>query len=168
SNQFDPSSADTAAGFQYAYACDGVTFGAPGPSPSANCTFADNGSYTVAARIVDKDGGSTGYTTTVTVTNVAPTASLSNNGPADEGSPATVSFSGQFDPSSVDTSGGFHYAYACDGGSLAGATYAGSGTSASTACTYDDGPTTHTVRARILDKDGGYTEYTTVVSAHNL
>src|SRR5206468_10420377 len=90
----------------------------------------------------------------VTVSNVAPTATLSNNGPVNEASPATISFSAQLDPSSADTSAGFHYAFDCAGGLLS-ATYATAGTAASTSCTSSAGPSTHTVSARILDKDGG-------------
>ena len=45
-------------------------------------------------------------------------------------------------------------------GDLSGATYAGSGTSASTSCTFADNGT-YSVKGRIIDKDGGYTEYTT-------
>ena len=168
----DPSTADTSAGFHYAYACDGgslesATYTGSGTSATKECTFADDGTHTVRARIIDKDGGFTEYTTDVTVDNVAPTAELGNDGPVDEGSPATVSFSAQSDPSTADTSAGFHYAYACDGGSLESATYAGSGTSASKECTFDDDGT-HTVRARIIDKDGGFTEYTTAVTVENV
>src|SRR5207244_1112750 len=110
----------------------------------------------------------TEYTPTETVNKFAPTATFSNNGPVDEGSPATVSFTSQSDPSSADTSAGFHYAYACDGGSLAGATYVGSGTTATTQCTYPNGPSDHVVRGRIIDKDGGFTEYTTNVHVNNV
>jgi hypothetical protein len=116
----------------------------------------------------DDDAGVGTDSATVTVSNVAPTATLTNSGPVDEGSPATITFGTQFDPSSVDTAAGFHYAYDCAGGSLAGATYAGSGASASTTCTFDDGPSIHTVRARIIDKDGGASEYTTDVSVRNV
>src|SRR5439155_14066277 len=98
---------------------------------------------------------------------VAPTATLSNNGPVDEGSPATISFSNPFDPSSVDTAAGFHYAFSCTNGDLSGATYAGSGANASAACTYADNGT-YTVKARIIDKDGGYTAYTTAVAVANV
>src|SRR5438067_305589 len=101
--QHDPSGADTAAGFHYAFDCD---------------------------------GGSDSKTFTANVANVAPTATLSNGGPIFEGSSASISFSGQHDPSGADTSAGFHYAFDCSGGSLAGATYAGSGTSASTSCSF--------------------------------
>ena len=51
-------------------------------------------------------------------------------------------FSGQSDPSSADTTAGFHYAYACDNGSLATATYLGSGTAATQDCTFNTA-TTH-------------------------
>src|SRR5439155_23189619 len=39
---------------------------------------------------------------------------------------------------------------------------------ASTTCYLDDGPTTHTVKGRINDKDGGYTDYTTGIDVTNV
>src|SRR5207247_917367 len=99
---------------------------------------------------------------------VDPTASLGNNGPTPEGSATSIDFTNQLDPSTADTNAGFHYAYSCSNGDLSGATYAGSGTSASTSCTFDDGPSTHTVKARIIDKDGGFSQYQTVVSVTNV
>jgi hypothetical protein len=55
----DPSSADAAAGFNYAFDCtnDGV-FEHSGTSNSANCTAANGLNQTVRYRITDKDGGS--------------------------------------------------------------------------------------------------------------
>jgi hypothetical protein len=38
----------------------------------------------------------------------------------------------------------------------------------SATCTYDDGPSSRTARARIIDKDGGFTEYTTTVTVNNV
>src|ERR671935_184803 len=105
---------------------------APGTIPAHSHTYVDNGSYTVTVKVTDKDGGSDSKTFKVDVANVAPTATLSNDGPVSEGSSATISFSNQFDPSSTDTSAGFHYAFSCSNGDLSGATYGGSGTSAST------------------------------------
>jgi hypothetical protein len=169
----DSSTTDTAAGFHYSFACDGLdaslaaTYAAAGTASTTTCPFGDNGSFTVKGRIFDKDNGSTTYSATVVVNNVPPTATLSNNGPVDEGSPATVSFSNQFDPSSADTAAGFHYAFSCTNGDLSGATYAGSGTSTSTTCTFTDNGS-YTVRARIIDKDGGFTEYTTAVVVNNV
>src|SRR5205823_1464853 len=138
----------------------GSGYGAFSGSNSASCPTSDNGSRSVKGKIKDKDGGSTEYTATVSIANVNPIATLSNNGPVDEGSAAGVSFTGQFDPSTADAAAGFHYAYDCGGGSLASVTYAGSGTSASNSCTFDDGPSFHLVRARIIDKDNGFSEYT--------
>jgi hypothetical protein len=137
---------------------------------SFDCTFPDGpASSTVEVTADDGDpSNNTGSDSiVVAVANVAPTAVLANGGPVDEGSPVSVSFSSQSDPSAADTSAGFHYAYACDNGSLAGATYGGSGTSATKSCTFNDNGT-KTVRARIIDKDGGYTEYTTDVSVNNV
>src|SRR5439155_7496440 len=68
--------------------------------------------YTVVMTVTDKDGGSGTATFQVAVASVAPTASLSNDGPVNEASPATISFSNQHDPSGADTSAVFHYA--CD------------------------------------------------------
>jgi PKD domain len=137
-------------------------------SATINCT--DNGSATVRLTATEAGPGlSSSDTASVTITNVAPTGTLGNSGPVNEGSSATVSFSGQTDPSSVDTSAGFHYAFACDNSSLAGATYAGSSTSASTTCgPFPDGPSSQTVRARIIDKDGGFTEYQTTIVVNNV
>jgi hypothetical protein len=139
---------------------DSFTMGAPGTIPAHSHTYDDNGSYTVTVKVTDKDSASDSKTFKVDVANVAPTADLANDGPVNEGSPVTVKFDNQHDASSADTSAGFHYAFDCNGGSLAGATYGGSGTSASTSCTFNDNGT-YPVTGRIIDKDGGATEYTT-------
>jgi hypothetical protein len=172
--QYDPSAADTAAGFHYAFACDGADissadYASSGSADSAACTFDDGPrTYMVRARIIDKDGGYSEYTTAVDVNNVAPTASLGNSGPVDEGSPVAVSFAAQYDPSAADSAAGFHYAFACDGGDLSTATYASGGASETAACTFDDGPGSYVVHGRIIDKDGGYSEYATTVNVSNV
>jgi len=130
--------------------------------------YADNGPYSVTVMVTDK-GGAIGSTTfPITVSNIAPTASLANTGPVGEGSAVTVNFTNQLDPSSADTTAGYHYAYACDGAALTSATYATSGLSPSTSCVFTDGPSSRVVRARIFDKDGGFTEYTTTVTVNNV
>src|SRR4029078_5149538 len=131
------------------------------------CAFDDNGTYTVKGRIIDKDGGATQYTATVTVNNVAPTATFTASSPINEGSSSTVTFSGPSDPSAADTTAGFHYAFSCTNGDLSGATYAGSGSVASTTCAFDDNGT-YTVKGRIIDKDGGATQYTATVTVNNV
>ncbi len=166
----DPSNADTTAGFHYSFALDpnalATSYASAGTSSSAPFTFADNGSYTVYGRVFDKDGGSNDYTTVVQVNNVAPTATLGNNGPINEGSSALVSFSGASDPSSVDTAAGFHYSFALSSAALA-TSYAGAGSSISASFSFTDNGN-YTVFGRIFDKDGGSSDYTTVVQVNNV
>src|SRR5207302_3062089 len=81
---------------------DSFTMAAPGTIPAHSHTYDDNGSYTVTVKVTDKDGGSDSKTFKADVANVAPTADLSNGGPVNEGSPVSVSFSNQHDPSSAD------------------------------------------------------------------
>jgi len=50
---------------------------------------------------------------------VAPTATIGNNGPINEGSSVTVALTNPVDPSSVDTAAGFHYSFAQASGGLA-------------------------------------------------
>lgn len=137
-------------------------------SLNPNLTCSDNDSFTVTLEVRDGVHPAVTSTTSVTVTNAAPVGTLNNNGPVNEASAATMSFSGQSDPSSADTTGGFHYAYSCTNGDLSGATYANSGTSASTTCNYADGPGSPVVKARIIDKNDGYTETTSTVTVTNV
>jgi PKD repeat protein len=164
----DPSSADTTAGFQYRFSCDnGATWSAWSSSSTATCSTNDNGTRQVKGEIRDKDGGVGSYSANVTVNNVAPTAALGNNGPVNEGSPVTVTFSAQSDPSSADTAAGFRYDYHCDGSIFGPANYATASTSVTAQCAFND-QGTYTVRARIIDKDNGYTTYTTPVVVNNV
>jgi PKD repeat protein len=137
-------------------------------------TYTDDGVYEVIVTVTDDDGGSDTQSFFVTVDNVAPTATLGNSGPVDEGASATVSFSGQFDPSSDDTSAGFHYAYDLNNDGtfdVGDGSYAGSGTNDTqmvSAALLAEGPGSHTVKARILDQDGGFTDYTTTITINNV
>jgi hypothetical protein len=103
----------------------------------------------------------------VTVANLNPTATLSNNGPISEGGSATISFSNQADASSVDVAAGFKYAYSCNGSAISVATYAAASTSATTSCAFGDNGSM-LVRGRIFDKDNGYTDYDTTVVVNNV
>jgi hypothetical protein len=144
---------------------DDGTFETPGQS----VTFGGmDGPATLAVKVqvTDNVGLSAVASALVDVLNVPPTAALSNDGPVLEGIPVTVSFSNQFDPSAADTAAGFHYAFACDGSSLSTAIYATSSSTASADCVFNDGPSIHSVRARIIDKDDGYNEYTTSVTVN--
>ena len=121
----DPADANDPLSFTFDCDNNGSYETAAAPNTSAaDCFFDDDGIFTVNVRVTDGDGGEdTGSVTDVEVLNRDPTAFLSNDGPVDEGSPATISFSNQFDPSNADNTAGFRYAYDCDGGSLTGADY---------------------------------------------
>ncbi|HEX7634732.1 MAG TPA: PKD domain-containing protein [Noviherbaspirillum sp.] len=144
------------------------TLAAPGSLGGKAHAYADNGNYLVTLKVTDQAGNTGSKSFRVAVANVAPTADLVAGGPVNEGGTANVALMNPNDPSIIDTQAGFHYAFACDGASLAGATYASSGAAATSACAYADGPSTHTVRARIIDKDDGFTEYTANIVVNNV
>jgi hypothetical protein len=63
----DPSTADTAAGFTYAFDC-GSGYGAFGAAPTASCPASDVETRSVGGMIQDTDGGVTEYRASVRVT----------------------------------------------------------------------------------------------------
>ncbi|QIN83561.1 hypothetical protein GBA63_13630 [Rubrobacter tropicus] len=158
--------ADTTAGFHYAFDCnggplDGATYASSGTAASTNCTFDDNGARSVRARIIDKDGGFTEYTRTITVNNVAPTAAFEAPAEVDQGGNFQISLSNVADPSGAD---GAALSYAFDCGDGPG--FVSSGAPSKT-CTALDQPNM-TVRGRVTDKDGGTNEYARTVSVNNV
>jgi PKD repeat protein len=74
-NPYDPSNADTVAGFEYAFNC-GAGFGAWSTTNTTTCQTYDNGILGVAGKIRDKDGGFTLYTANTTVHNLPPVVSV--------------------------------------------------------------------------------------------
>jgi len=165
----DFSSVDMAAGLHYSFATSiaglATSYAAAVDSPSRSFTLDDNDAVTIYARIFDKDGGFAHHQTVVTVTNVAPTATIGNSGPVNEGSPVTVSLTNAFDPSSVDTAAGFHYSFATSVNELP-VSYAAATDGASREFIFDDDGAT-TVYARIFDRDGGWNDYETVLNVNN-
>ena len=128
--------------------------------------YEDDGSYLVSVSVSDKDNDTgTSAAATHQVNNVAPTAVFTNtSGEIDEGGLATITFTDQYDPGSIDLAAGFLYSYDCtDDG-----TFEINDTQTHTvACSYDDNGI-YTVRGRIIDKDGGYTDYTAEVVVNNV
>ncbi|HCE17445.1 MAG TPA: hypothetical protein DEQ80_06265 [Anaerolinea thermolimosa] len=159
----DPSSADMTAGFTYAFDCGTGTFGSYSGSNSTSCGTTDNGTFTVRGRIRDKDGGVNTYSATVTVVNVAPTASFGVSATTvDEGGSVTLSLTSPSDPSSADMTAGFTYAFDCGTG-----TFGTPGSASSVSCTMGDAGNL-TVRGKIIDKDGGETSYSNSVTVNNI
>jgi hypothetical protein len=131
-------------------------------------TYDDNGNYTVNVTVTDSNGNSDTKSFQVLVKNVAPTATLSNDGPVDENSTVYVTFTNQFDPSAADTTAGFLYSYDVDNDGVFEITASSSPSATVPASYLDDGPGLHTVRARIADKDGGINDYTTMIAIQNV
>ena len=127
----------------------------------------------VRVQVSDASSTTTSNPATLTVTNVAPSGTLANDGPVVEGGSAQVTFSGVTDPSAADAAAGVRYAYDFDDDGtfdVGGSTYATAVTSASAAvpaALTADGPATRTVRAVVVDKDGGLRSFTTTVTVTN-
>lgn len=118
--------------------------------------YDDNGTYTITVVITDDDGGTHTETLEITVTNVAPNATFSNNGPVSAGNPATFTFSSLFDPSNADTLAGFVFSYDFNNdGDFDDPGEANAVTDTFWAHTWEDART-YTIRGRITDKDGGF------------
>ena len=147
----DPSHGDTLAGFTFSYDFDrDGTFDATSTAPdgSVEHAFADDGDYTVVARVADRDGGYTDREVPIGVFNTAPSVRITDGpaGPVLEGTPLTITASA-VDRSSADEAAGFTYAWRVNDEIVAGAT--GATLSFTPA---DDGEYRVTVVA--TDKDG--------------
>jgi PKD repeat protein len=152
-----PSAADA----RYAFDCGGG-YGPIGTMPTAICRPADNGTLTVKAKIVDAamDDLFTEYTGEINVTNVAPIATFANNGPVDEGTSIQIQLTNPVDVA-ADLAAGLTYAFDCGSG------YAASGTANSASCpTADNGDLQ--VKGKVIDKDGGETQYVATVIVRNV
>lgn len=170
---FDPSSVDATAGFTFSIDIDNDgTFDFSSPVASSPLpipfSYADSGTYTVRLRLTDKDGDYTETTQTLVVADTAPTATLASSGAVTEGSAGSVSFSNPSDISSVDTDAGFTYSYDFNNDGTFEITNSSSPTAVVPASFLADGPFTRTIRARISDKDGGHTDYTTTIAVTNV
>ena len=155
----DPSPADTAAGFTYAFDC-GAGFGAFGAAAGLTCETDDDGERHVGGKVQDKDLHATTYTATVGVDNVAPSGTFEAQAAVEEGSAFGLALTGVTDPSSVDTAAGFTFAFDC------GAGYGAFGAASTRSCpTVDDD--VRTVKGTVRDKDGGEREYTATTTVLN-
>lgn len=116
---------------------------------------------TVTITATDSDSAAGTATFSLVVNNIAPTATFNAPVSVAEGSAINLSLTAPSDPSSVDTTAGFQYAFDC------GAGYgAWSGTTTAACSTTDDG--SRTVKGKIKDKDNGETEYTANVTITNV
>src|SRR5262249_46466351 len=117
------------------------------------------GPFPVTITSTDDFGNKATDSFTYTVINVAPRATLQTNSGAAHGNAATAALVSPVDPSAADVSAGSRYTFALDADTTGSPTYANSGPiSSRNFGVIAEG--THTVYARIFDKDGGSTLYT--------
>jgi PKD repeat protein len=162
---FDVGSADVAAGFEYAFDCgDGSGYGAFSSSSNFACPTDDSGTLNVGGKIQDKDGGQIEYSGQVNVFNVPPSATFSNDGPVDEGTPLTLTLSDFTDPSVIDF-GSLQFAFDCGYGAGFGPF---SSSAIATCATPDNGLPAILVQGKVQDKDGGVSQYTEPVTVNNV
>jgi PKD repeat protein/cytolysin (calcineurin-like family phosphatase) len=122
--------------------------------------YADDGAYIITVCVTDDDGGTGCDAFTLTVNNVAPTATFANlSGIINPGGTATLAFNNPFDPSPADTAAGFEYLYDCEGD---GVFEAPATTRPEFDCAYPDAGAFDAI-GRIQDKDGGFTDYLALV-----
>ena len=129
--------------------------------PSISFDVLDGGTYRATVTVNDGDGGTASTYKDIFVANVAPTATFNDPSAVYEGSEIALSLSAPFDPSSVDAAAGFEYAFNFGDG------YGPFSSDSSAVFTPADN-STRTVRAKIRDKDGGVTEYTSTVVVNNV
>ena len=135
---------------------------ATGITPSFSAASLDGpGSVTVGLKVTNSAGGSATTTATVNVTNVNPTiSSVSNSGPVDEGSNATITITATDVAGAADP---LSYEFDCDSD---GSYEVGPQASNSTNCATGGSNTEVTVR--VTDGDGGQATDSTTVSVNNL
>lgn len=164
----DMSSRDVKAGFRASWdfnddgiwdVGDGSTYAnsIAGPVKIPMRFVADSGPLQVRLRVFDKDGAYAEATSTIVIAEKAPTAAFSLVGTATVGNPATFQFTNPVD-GPTDTNAGFKYSFDFDGDGV----YEVNGTTPR-ASTVFGLPGTYTVKGKITDQDGTFTEYTLTV-----
>lgn len=130
-------------------------------------TAQGSGTVTNMARVSsaysDPDETNNTASESTTIRNVPPTAALTNGGPVDEGSTGLVMLTNPFDPSSIDIAAGFRCSYDFDNDGVFEIADSPAASAVVPASYLAVGPSIRTVRARIADKNGGFTDYTTTI-----
>ncbi|HEX4792867.1 MAG TPA: SdrD B-like domain-containing protein [Humisphaera sp.] len=146
---------------------DGNTFTADASGKTASFSAAGidgPAARTVALRVTDSLGHSAIASTTVNISNVSPTAKLTG-GTIMLGSVGSVAFSGAADPSPADVTAGFKYSFDFKNDGTFEITDSASA-SATVPASFLVTAGAHTIRGRIKDKDGGFTNYTTTIQVN--
>ncbi|HVZ48800.1 MAG TPA: DNA/RNA non-specific endonuclease [Gemmatimonadaceae bacterium] len=130
--------------------------GTDATGPVVTRTFANSGSVSATLTVTDVFGWPATRTQALTIANVAPTASFAAPASGVERTFFAIGLSGAHDPSPLDEES---LVFAFDCGSGYGAP---SGVPTATCAASAAGPVT--VRGKVIDPDGGFTEYASVVN----
>ena len=155
-NPADPSAADTAAGFEYAFDC-GSGYGGFSSANTATCPATQRGTLDVGGEIRDRDGGVREYRSQVTVNGRSPVVSAGGPYTVDEGGSVSLTATGS-DPDGDSIT----YAWNLDGD----ATYETSGQTVTFHA--GDGPATLTVSVQATDSTGATATSSTTVTVRNV
>ena len=128
---------------------------------SAADAYATPGAFTAATTVTDKYGASGSASTPVTVTSPALSATFTNGGSVNEGNTAIVSFSNV-------TGGTGPYTYSYDFNNDGTFDVTGSTLGTATVPTQYLNPGNDTVRGRVTDSTGTFSDFTTTITVNNL
>ncbi|HEY7427591.1 MAG TPA: PKD domain-containing protein [Gemmataceae bacterium] len=166
-----PSGANDPLTYAWDFDYDGNNFVAVPNSNTLTPTYAYTtpGTYEAALQVIDAYGQVSLSTVTVTVNDVAPTATVTNSGPANAGSPVTFTVSNVQDLTPGDTP---TYLVDWDGSGqfeeLTSDEMNGNPDSSFTFTHNYDAPGNYNAVVRILDGSGGYTDYITNVVVNDV
>ncbi|MDB5294141.1 MAG: hypothetical protein JWO31_124, partial [Phycisphaerales bacterium] len=141
---------------------DAVVAAAPGAIVLSHA-YADQGTYAAAVRATSAEGGTAEAVVPVTIDNAPPTAVLAGPATVPVGDPAAFALSNARDASPADAAAGLRFSFDFDNdGDFVdpGDVVDAAGPSAAYAF---PAVGTYTVRGRVADKDGGYSDYTASV-----
>jgi hypothetical protein len=156
----------TIASYAWTYSVTAADAGAACSIASANTvnptiTCNDDGTYLVKLTVTDNLGGtSTEASANLTVSNVAPTATLNAPASTTLGGSFNISLTSPNDAANDMAAPGFTYAFDC------GAGYNAYSATSSRSCT-GTAPSPQVVKGKIKDKDGAEREYTANVTINN-
>ena len=122
--------------------------------------------YVILATVIDEEGVHEAGTQSMLVNNVAPTAVLLDGGPTEEGAPGLVQFVAANDASPVDVIAGFSYSYDFDNDGTFEIVDSSS-EFAQVPGIFLNNPG-QIIRAQIADKDGGFSELSTIILVTNV